>query len=170
MPTFEFDRKGACSVEITPYLMEPETLHITALTGEQRKWYLDYIRKISREMQENGDRWYDIWCARQYDMPLDLFSCMASEDFKQDPEDENALKHLPPARAGQISPATAIRNFFPEPLRHESTLSFHVSILFILSVVFQKKYTLFLKLQLSFCQRCKTGGAEFFQCRDLFLQ
>ena len=105
VPTFEFDRKGACSVEITPYLMEPETLHICALTGEQRKWYLDYIRKISREMQENGDRWYDIWCARQYAMPLDLFSCMASEDFKQDPEDENALKHLPPARNMLTCPA-----------------------------------------------------------------
>ena len=98
LPVFEFDRSGACSVEVTPYMMEPDPWRITALSGEQRKWYLDYIQKISAEMQENGDHWYDVWCARQYAMPLDLFANMDSAAFTSDPEDAGALLKLPRPR------------------------------------------------------------------------
>ena len=98
LPVFEFDRSGACSVEVTPYMMEPDPWRVTALTGKSRQWYLDYIQKISAEMQENGDHWYDVWCARQYAMPLDLFANMDSAAFTGDPEDAGALSKLPRPR------------------------------------------------------------------------
>ena len=105
LPTCEFDRSGACSVEVTPYLLEPEPWRLTALSGEQRKWYLDYLQKISAEMQENGDHWFDVWCARQYAMPLELFAAMDHEAFTRDPEDESALQKLPAPRNMLTCPA-----------------------------------------------------------------
>ena len=98
LPVFEFDRAGACSVEVTPYMMEPDPWRVTALIGKSRQWYLDYLQKISAEMQENGDHWYDVWCARQYAMPLDLFANMDSAAFTGDPEDAGALLKLPRPR------------------------------------------------------------------------
>ena len=98
LPVFEFDRKGACSVEVTPYVLEPDPWRVTVLTGEQRQWYLDYLQKISAEMQENGDHWFDIWCADRYGTPLELFSNMEAEKFSKDPEDPEALLKLPRPR------------------------------------------------------------------------
>ncbi|MBQ7394462.1 MAG: CapA family protein [Lentisphaeria bacterium] len=98
LPTFEFDRTGACSVEVTPYIMEHTPLRVTALTGEQRKWFLDYLQKISREMQGNGDHWYDIWCAYRYDYPFMWIHELECDALRKDPEDADALQKLPAPR------------------------------------------------------------------------
>ena len=98
LPTFEFDRSGACSVEVTPYLLEPEPWRLTALSGEQRKWYLDYLQKISTEMLDNGDHWFDVWCAYRHWLPLEWFPAFDVAAFSKDPEDADALQKLPAPR------------------------------------------------------------------------
>ena len=95
LPVFEFDRSGACAVEVTPYVLQPEPWRITALTGEQRKWYLDYLQKISAEMQENGDHWFDVWCAYRHWVPLEWFEAFDTKAFSKDLEDAAALQKLP---------------------------------------------------------------------------
>ena len=98
LPVFEFDRAGACSVEVTPYMMEPDPWRITALIGKSRQWYLDYIQKISAEMQENGDHWYDVWCAYRHTILFDWMDSMEKDAFRKDVEDPVALQKLPAPR------------------------------------------------------------------------
>ncbi len=98
LPVFVFDRTGACSVEVTPYLLEPEPWRLTALTGEQRQWYLDYLKKISVEMLENGDHWYDVWCAYRHTILFEWMDGMEKDAFRKDVEDPAALQKLPAPR------------------------------------------------------------------------
>ena len=98
LPTFTFDGKGACAVEVTPYVFEPGPWRVRALTGKQRAWYLAYLTELCGELETRADHWYDVWCALRYTMPFMWIEKLEMARFKRDPEDAKALQNLPAPR------------------------------------------------------------------------
>lgn len=98
LPKFTCDKQGVSEIEITPYMYSPNPWKITALTGAQRQWFLEYVDKISALIDTEGDHIFDIWCTYKYQMPLSWIQHAPAEALLKDVEDEDALKQFPAIR------------------------------------------------------------------------
>lgn len=94
LPVISFDGKGAFSVEITPYVLQPDPWKIHILQGKQRSWYYDYLNKISRLMLEDGQHWFDVWCAVNMPNPFSWIGIFERETLMNDPENAHALQEM----------------------------------------------------------------------------
>ena len=98
LPKFTCDKKGVAEIEITPYVFSPDPWKIEVLTGDQRRWYLEYIDKISALIDAEGDHIFDIWCAFKYQLPLYWIQNAPAGELIENAESEEALKKLPAIR------------------------------------------------------------------------
>lgn len=98
LPRIAFDKDGAYEVEITPFYFAPDPWRIEVLKDAQRQWFLDYIDKLSALLLTEADHWYDVWCAYRYTLPFGWINVLPVEALRDDCENAEGLKHLPPIR------------------------------------------------------------------------
>lgn len=98
LPKITFDASGVTELEVFPYFFSPAPWKITLLSGAAREWYLAYLEKISGLIHTDGDRLYDVWTAYRMNTPFDWIRNAPMEELGKDPENQSALKKLPPIR------------------------------------------------------------------------
>ena len=65
LPKISFDRKGAFSLEITPFTFSPDPYKIEAFTGQEKDNFCKYLAELSAIISdsEEAQKYFDAWCA-----------------------------------------------------------------------------------------------------------
>jgi poly-gamma-glutamate synthesis protein (capsule biosynthesis protein) len=99
LPTITFDKKGAVSIEVTPYTFSPEPWKIEPFTGSKKDRFCKYLAEISAIINdpEELDKYFDGWCAflgPSNIASVRIFSAYWPVDFSN----RGAVKQLLPLR------------------------------------------------------------------------
>ncbi|MEA2013107.1 MAG: CapA family protein [Verrucomicrobiota bacterium] len=99
VPKLQFDKIGAFSIEIEPFIFTPDPWVITTFTGDKKEQFCSYLSSISSILSsaEEISRYFDAWCAMMGPSCVKSIADCASL-WPIDIEDPDAVKKLLPLR------------------------------------------------------------------------
>ncbi len=99
LPRISFDQQGAYALEITPYYFSDlPAWKIHPLKGKQRQWFLDYLDKITTIFHQEGEHFYDLWCAYRYQTPLWWLKNFPKDELVERYMEPEIVHRTPPVR------------------------------------------------------------------------